>query len=57
VDGAREHLSVALVLAEAYGNPIRDAEMLDAVAEVLEAHRDHPRSAVRLAAIVTLSDG
>jgi non-specific serine/threonine protein kinase len=52
VDDAREHLMEALTLAKAYGNRVHNAEILDAVAEVIEAYRNNPRLALSLAAMV-----
>jgi DNA-binding CsgD family transcriptional regulator len=52
VDDAREHLMEALVLAKAYGDRMHNAEILDAVAEVIEAYGNNPRLALSIAAIV-----
>jgi non-specific serine/threonine protein kinase len=52
VDDARVHLLEALLLAKAYGDRIHNAEVLDAVAEVIVSYRHNPRLALHLAAIV-----
>jgi len=52
IDDAREYLLEALLLAKAYGNRIHNAEVLDAVAEVIEAYRNNQRLALCLAAVV-----